>query len=208
MIFKSPAPALFAAALCVLIPDQLAHRRRRAHRAAVLEQLAAAVRLFAAEFAVAPRLERGFAVVGKRVPDPVGGIFRRAHARLVYGTPADDVFREMARELDSPEGHMFVQLLRAAREQGPTVTPLFHDLVSRVAVQQELEKVNRAELFGDRAVGFLLAVLPLPLYFLLQAWIPEAKDFLVDTTAGKAVASLSFLSGIAWFFVDRVVGEV
>lgn len=207
LIFRNPVPALFAAALCVLIPDQLAYQRRRAHRAAVLEQLAVAVRLFAAEFTVAPRLERGLAVVGKRVSDPVGGVFRRAHARLMCGASDEDVFREMARELDFQEGHMFVQLLRAAREQGGTVVSLFHDLASRVTVQQELEKVNRAELFGDRVVGFLLTALLLPLYLLLQVWIPEARDFFADTTAGKAVASLSFLSGIAWFFIDRIVSE-
>jgi pilus assembly protein CpaF len=172
-----------------------------------LNQLAAAVRLFAAEFTVSSQLGKCLAVVGQRTPDPVGGVFKRACFRLAYGGDADAVFRQMEEELDSPYGRMFVQIIRAAREKGHAVAPLLHDLVSRITVAQELARSNRSEVSGERWVGLLFAVLPLPLYFLLQAWIPEAGAFLTGTAAGHVVVFASFLSAIAWFYVDRVVNE-
>lgn len=206
-VFKNPAPALFGTALCIMIPDQLLYHRRKAHREAVVEQLAAAVRLFAAEFSVTPQIERGLMVVGNRIPDPVGRIFRLAYNQMICGMDADKVFAEMARGFDSIYGHMFVQLLRSARVQGQATAPLFHDLVSRIAVAQELAQANQGEISGERVVGLILTILPFPLYFLLQGWMPEARAFLADTASGRIIVSLSFLSGIVWFFIDRLVSE-
>lgn len=206
-LFRNPVPAVFGALLCILIPDQLAYRRRRNHRTAVLEQLAAAIRLFTAEYAVAPKIDRCLAVVGQKIPPPVGEIFKRAYVSLICGKSPDEVFQQLARDLDSPHGHVFVQLLRSAQTQGQTMVPLFHDLISRITVSQELEKRNKEEISGERMVGMFLAVLPLPLYLVLQQWIPEVGVFLADTVAGRFVVFLCFLSSIVWFFVDRVVSS-
>lgn len=207
VVFKNPVPATFGAVLCVLIPDQLAYQRRSKHRSEVIEQLAVAIRLFAGEYTVSPKIDRCLAVVGRRVPDPVGKIFREAYIDIIYGKRPDDVYLQMAKELDTPYGHMFVQILRAAQAQGQTIAPLFHDLVSRIAVAQELEKQNKGEISGERAIGLFLAILPLPLYLVLQRWIPESNMFLTGTVAGKFIVFMSFVSGITWFFVDRLVSD-
>lgn len=206
-LFKNPVPAFFGAALVILVPDQLYFRRWQAHRKMVLEQLSSAVRLFAGEYATCGQIERALAAVGRRIPDPVGRIFRQAHTRLLIGKDPDWVWAEMIRELDTPHGHKFVQLVRLAAKQGPVLAPLFHDLVSQITVAQELAEYNKQELSGDRYVGMLLTVAPLPLYFLLQAWVPESREFFGETVAGRLVITLSFLSAILWFFVDRAVSE-
>lgn len=207
VLLKNPVPAVFGALLCVLIPDQLAYQKRKNYRTAVLEQLAAAIRLFTAEYAVAPQIDRCLAVVGQKIPPPVGEIFRRAYVDLIYGKPPDSVFQQLAKDLDSPHGHMFVQLLRSAQTQGQKIAPLFHDLVSRITVAQELEKQNKGEISGERAVGLLLAFLPLPLYLGLQRWIPEVGMFLTGTAAGRFIVFMCFFSSITWFFVDRLVSS-
>lgn len=207
-LFHNPVPAFVLAAFGVLVPDQLRYNAQRRHREKVMEQMTSAVRLFAAEFAVAPQLGRCLAVAGRHVPDPVGAAFRRAYVALTVGEKPDDVLDRLARDLDSPYGYMFVQLLRAAGSQGQRVAPLFHELVSRVAAGQQLDKLNRSEVSGDRASGFLLSMLPLPLYFLLQRWMPETHVFFTSTAAGRIIVTVSLLSALGWFFVDRVVNEL
>lgn len=204
---NNPAPAVLAAALVVLIPDSIAFRRTQAHRDKVLEQLSSAVRIFAGEFAATPQVHRGLNAVGRRVPDPVGRIFRKAHAGLLYGRNPDDVYLRMIRELNSPFGHMFVQVLRAAESKGAMAAPLFQELVSRVTVAQELSQHNKSELTADRLVGLFLTVAPLPLYFFLTSWLPNAHQFFAGTVAGQSVIALCFVSAITWFFVDRAVSR-
>lgn len=206
-LFKNPVPAVFGALLCVLIPDQIAYQKRKSYKAAILEQLSAAIRLFTAEYAVAPQIDRCLAVVGQKTPLPVREIFRRAYVGLIYGKSPNNVFQRLAKELDSPYGHMFVQLLYSAQTQGQKMAPLFHDLVSRITVAQELERKNKEEISGERAVGLLLAILPLPLYLVLQHWIPEVGIFLTETVAGRFIVFMCFLSSITWFFVDRLVSN-
>lgn len=203
----NPVPALLGAAFVILIPENLMFRRALARRDLVLQQLSSAVRIFAGEFAATPQVHRGLNAVGRRVPDPVGRIFRRAHAGLLYGRNPDEVYLQMIRDLDSAYGHMFVQILRAAEKKGAMAAPLFHELVSKVTVAQELAQHNKSELTMDRLVGLFLTIAPLPLYFLLTLWLPNAHEFFAGTTAGQAVIALCFVSAIAWFFVDRVVSE-
>lgn len=207
VLFKNPVPAVFGALLCILIPDQFVYQRRKIHRENVLEQLAAAIRLFTAEYAVAPQIDRCLAVVGQKMPPPIGEIFKRAYIGMIYRKSPDGVFQQLAKDLDSPHGHMFVQLLRSAQTQGQKITPLFHDLVSRITVAQELEKQNKGEISGERVVGILLAILPLPLYLGLQRWIPESNLFLTETAAGRFIVFMCFFSSITWFIVDRLVSS-
>ena len=207
-LFKSIVPAFFGAAFCVLLPDNLSYRRRKAYRSSVLEHLSKAVRLFASEFAVAPQIDRCMSVVARSVPDPVGGIFRRAYQGLIYGERLEKILESMSVELDSKYGQMFVQLVREARVRGQNIAPMFHDLAAQIAVAQQLEKVNDGEISGYRNFGTALVILPLPLYLYMQARIPELNVFLTGTLAGKGLVFLCFLSGILWFFIDRLVSEV
>lgn len=204
---NNPVPALLGVALVFLIPDNIAFRRAQLHRDMVLEQLSSAIRIFAGEFAATPQIPRGLNLVGRRVSDPVGKIFRKAHAGLLYGKNPDDVYLQMIKELDSPFGHMFVQVLRAAEKKGAMSAPLFHELVSRVTVAQELTQHNKSELTADRLVGLFLTVAPLPIYFLLTSWLPNAHQFFAETIAGQAVIALCFISAITWLFVDRAVSR-
>ncbi len=203
----TPAPAILAAAFVVLVPDNIAFRRTQIHRERVLEQLTSAARIFAGEFAATSQIDRGLRAVGRRVPDPVGKIFRKAHAGRLYGHNPDEVYVQMIKELNSPYGHMFVQILRAAETKGAMTAPLFHELVSRITVAQNLKEHNKSELSADRAVGLLLTVAPLPLYFLLTSWLPHADQFFAETMAGQTLITLCFVSAITWFFVDRAVSK-
>ncbi|MGB9849131.1 MAG: type II secretion system F family protein [Moorellaceae bacterium] len=208
ILFRNPVPAFALAAFGILVPDQLRYAAQRRHQEKVMEQMTSAIRLFAAEYAVAPQLGRCLAVVGQHVHDPVGAAFRKAYVSLAVGERPDDVLDNLARDLNSSYGYMFVHLLRAAGSQGQRVIPLFHELASRVTTGQQLSKLNRSEVSGDRIGGFLLSMLPLPLYFLLQWWMPETHVFFTSTAAGRVIITISLLSALGWFFVDRVVNEI
>lgn len=207
-VFRNPVTAFVAAVLIGILPDQFAFWRAGKRKEMALEQLTAAVRLFAAEYSVAPQLARCLGVVASRIGSPLGPIFRRAYTALVLGTEPEEVLAALEKDLEIPEGKVFVQLLRAGRHQGQALVPLFHDLVSRISVRQQLAKFNRTETSGERAVGMVMALMPIPTYFLMQIWIPESRYYFTETAFGRMVVAFSFISALLWFLIDRVVGEV
>jgi Flp pilus assembly protein TadB len=205
-VFNNPVPALLLAILFLIVPSQVIFKIKQAHREKVEEQLARAVRVFAAEFSVTPQLERGFAAVAKTVENPVGGIFKRACNRLTYRHDVDAVLTDLALSLNTVHGYIFVQLLRAARKHGKAIAPLLYELISKITVAQELDKKNKSEISGERVLSMIMAISPLPVYFILNNWTPDTQEFLRNTVVGRFVVMASFASAITWMVMDRLLG--
>lgn len=219
MLIFSPPAFLFGlylfhnvvlAVLCVLLVflafEQKAAHRRQLYIEEVNTQLAGAIRVFSAEFASTPQVERAVGAVARRIPDPLGSIFARAHRAFLANTDPDRVFGRLAADLPSAHGRMFVQLMRLAKK-GTAVGPLFNELASRVTVARELSIRARSETTGERLMSLVVTAAPLPLYLVLRAVMPEVNDFLNGTFAGRLVVFVSFASAVVFALIDWLVGR-
>lgn len=206
-VFRNFVAALLMATAAVLLPDQFILQRLEARRLKMLEQMAMAVRIFAAEFTQTPQIGRALGEVAARVPDPLGAVFRNAYRDISKGVSLDQVLSDLMVRLDFAAGRMFVQLLMAARRDS-SVAPLFGELVTRLAVQLELIRKNRSELYADRLLSWIMLGSMVPAYFIMRATVAETYEFLVATVAGRIVVALCFLSVIVWVVMDRLMGRV
>ncbi|AEG15977.1 type II secretion system protein E [Desulfofundulus kuznetsovii DSM 6115] len=206
-VFRNFIAALLMATVAVLLPDQLVLQRLEYRKLKMLEQMVLAVRIFASEFAQTPQLGRALGEVAARVPDPLGAIFRTAYRDVVRGKSMDEVLSNLMVRLDFAAGRMFVQLLMAARRDA-SVAPLFGELVTRLAVQLELVRKNRSQLYADRLLSWIMLAAMVPAYLAIRATVPETYEFLVATVAGRIVVALCFLSVIVWVVMDRLTGRV
>lgn len=204
-----PAAALLAAA-GVVFPEQVRRIRERAYREKVLEQLGAAVRVFAAEYSDTPQPAKALAAAAGKLPDPIGSVLRRAARDLTtarnYGE-VDGVLIKLGRELHGEYGKMFVQLLRLSFED-EAVKPLFAKLAARVTAQQDLVRKNRLEVSVDRLLAVVLNLAVIPAYLFVSRIVPEAKEFFLATAAGKGVVVLCLLSAVAGGIMDIAFGGV
>ena len=206
-VFRNFVAGLFMATAAVLLPDQFILQRLEAKKLKMLEQMAMAVRIFAAEFTQTPQIGRALGEVAVRVPDPLGAVFRSAYLDISKGVSLDQVLSDLMVRLDFAAGRMFVQLLMAARRDS-SVAPLFGELVTRLAVQLELIRKNRSELYADRLLSWIMLGSMVPAYFIMRATVAETYEFLVATLAGRIVVALCFLSVIVWVVMDRLMGRV
>lgn len=203
---RNPAAGLVLAAGGVLLPEQVWFYRERHRREKLIEQLGAAVRVFAAEYAETPHPVKALGAAARRLPDPIGGILRSAERDLVLGKDRDEVLIRLARDLDSEYGRLFVQLLHLSFED-EAVKPLFSRLAARVSGQQELIRKNRVELAADRAMSLILNAAVVPAYYLIRKFVPEAHSFFLETTAGRVVVVCCLASAVAGMLLDRLVNR-
>lgn len=206
LLFRNLAAALLMAASAALLPEQAVARRLEARRQLMLDQMAAAVRVFAAEFMATPQVERGLLAAAERIPDPVGRVFRDACRRLALGERLDAVLLGMMAGFDFEYGRMFVQLLRQAARDA-SVAPLFAELVARMEVHLDLARKSRAELAGERLLALVMMCTPLPGYLFMRAVVPETTEFLVENFWGRLAVVGVFLSMLLWAAVDRLFGR-
>ncbi|MGB9886807.1 MAG: type II secretion system F family protein [Moorellales bacterium] len=200
----NPAAAFVLAAIGVVFPEQVLHYREQARREKILEQLGAAVRVFAAEYADTPHAIQALGAAARKLPDPIGGILRQVERDLI-NKERDEALLELGRKLDSEYGRMFVQLLRLSFED-EAVKPLFTRLALRLTEQQSLIRKNRVEVAADRAGSLGLSAAAVPVYFMMQRVVPESAEFFTMTLAGKFLVCLCMLSLLGAMLMDRLMG--
>lgn len=206
-LFKNSVPAILAGTTIVLIPYQLAYRKRRASQIGMLNELATVVRSFADYYEQSGQLMAAMDFVGKNIPTQAGKQIKNAYSRLIYGVDPNKVLDNLAYGIDLEYGHVFVDLLRQARLQGAVTTQLFYSLADRITDEQELMNESIQETLYIKTFNLIMAMLPLPAFLILQNIVPGVGEWLTQSLAGRMIVSGCFLSVIAWFFIERVVDE-
>ncbi|MDN5344538.1 MAG: hypothetical protein PWQ18_649 [Clostridia bacterium] len=201
-----PAAAILALSIA-LAPDVVLIGRVQNRRNKIIEQLAAAVRIFAAEFGDTPQVPRALSVTARKVPAPLGDILRQADTDLAAGKNIDDVCLYLMKELDFEYGRMFVQLLRLAWDDA-AVRPLFARLAGRIANLQGLIYKNTSGMAYSRFMGMLVNALILPEFLLMRTVIPETGSFLVNDPLGRLLVVVCFLSILVGMILDRALSGV
>lgn len=199
------AVALGAAAF--LVPDSFLIGRIQARRNRMIEQMGAAIRIFAGEYAETPQVPPALARTAQRLPPPLGPVLARAARDLIAGQDRDRVLAALMDALDFEYGRMFVHLLRLAYEDS-AVGPLFPRLATRIGSLQSLIQKNRSELAYNRIVGFGLNLLILPIFFAVRLLIPGSSVFLLQHPAGRILVFLSIFSVLLGLALDRILSEV
>lgn len=206
-LFRNIVPAILAGLALVLIPFQVAYRKRRKSQIDMLNELATVVRNFADYYEQTGQLMAALDFVGKNTPTRAGKCIKTAYSRLIYGVEEKKVLDNLAKNLDVEYGYVFVDLLKQARLQGSVTTQLFYNLSDRISDEQELMNESIQETAFIKTFNLIMAILPLPIFIILQRMIPGVSEWLTQSLAGRVVVSGCFLSVIAWFFVERVVDE-
>lgn len=206
-LFKNPVPAILAGTTIVLIPYQLAYRKRRASQIGMLNELATVVRSFADYYEQSGQLMAAMDFVGKNIPTQAGKQIKNAYSRLIYGVDPNKVLDNLAYGIDLEYGYVFVDLLRQARLQGAVTTQLFYSLADRITDEQELMNESIQETLYIKTFNLIMAMMPLPAFLILQNIVPGVGEWLTQSLAGRMIVSGCFLSVIAWFFIERVVDE-
>lgn len=206
-LLKNFTASVFLAAATMVIPDHILSIITERKRRKMMDQMAAAIRIFTAEYIHTPQLERGFLAIAERVGAPVGKIFRNAYSDLVIGQNADYVLAALLAKIDIDHGRMFVQLLRQARSDA-SVSRLFSDLLGKMERHLELYRQNQSALAGERLLALVMALIPVPAFMFMRSFIPETTEFLVETFVGRTMITCAFASILIWALLDKIMGRV
>jgi pilus assembly protein CpaF len=206
VLFRAPVAAVLLALIAGFFPEQVFYYREQMRREKLLEQLGAAVRMFAAEYSDTPHPIQALGLAARKLPDPIGGVLRQAERNLMT-RERDDALLQLGRELDSEYGRMFVQLLRLSFED-EAVKPLFTRLALRLTEQQGLIRRNRVQVAADRLGALALSVSAVLVYFLMLRALPESGEFFGATVPGRMLVCLCLVSVFGSMLMDRLAGGV
>mgnify|MGYP000894993788 CR=1 FL=1 len=206
-IFQNLTAAILISASVYLIPDQLIRRRLQGIKFHKIEQLGAAVKVFAAEYADTPQVPRALKTTSRRTPEPLGAIFREADRMYMAGNNPDKICEYLIKELDFEYGKMFVQLLRVAWGDA-SAKPLFGRLAARIAGIQSLIMKNKSGLAYSKNMAIIINALAIPAAIGIYFLIPETMEFFVTQPTGRLLVCAVFLNILIGLILDKILNEV
>lgn len=205
---KNIVPALVGVIIVVLIPSQITYFIQRKNKREALEQSAAAIKVFANEYALTLNIRSALQVAGDSTTGRVSDIFKNAYYQLSLGKSLDVILKNMGKQLGTSYGYLFTKLVSLAAQKGQMILPLFHDLVTRIRLAQEQENFKSTQTSVNNLFNLILIIFPVVEYILLLRFVPEVSSFIFGTQLGSLIFTAWLFSIVIWFAVDRLINEL
>lgn len=205
---KNIMAALCLSALTALIPDQLILTRIENRRYRMNEQLSPVINLFYSELAITRNPQMALDAVANRTPEPLGGVMRKVVWLLgTRSATPDQAFAELADQLDFEYGRLFAQTLREIWD-GKKIQNMLPRMANKCAAYQRMVRKTKTQLLWFRITGNIMNVLTVPVFIAEMLFMDEARQFLVNTTAGKLVVVICCMSILVGTLLNRILSKV
>jgi tight adherence protein B len=135
-------------------------------------------------------ITEAFQIIGREVPDPVGGEFRQLCDQLRIGQPVDQALLDMARRTGVPEVKFLVSTLAVQRETGGNLAETLENLDSILRRRRQMRLKVKALSSEARASAMIIGCLP----FLMSAVISVADRGYLSVLFTHHIGNL-FLAG-------------
>jgi tight adherence protein B len=156
LIALAAATTVAVGAPVVVVSTLTSHRRKR-----FLDQLPQAVDLIARSLQAGHPVTSAMAVVGQRMPAPLGPEFRLVIEEMTYGLDRDAAMENLVRRFPVPELRMFVASLEVTRESGGNLAEVFLKLAASIRAKDHLRRKVHAISSEGRMTFWVVSGLPL-----------------------------------------------
>ena len=209
IMIGAPDPIAFAVALVIgfgvpysIIKGLVARRRRR-----FLTQLPQAVDVIARSLQAGHPVTSAMAVVGERMPAPLGPEFRLVVEEMTYGLDRDQALQNLVRRFPLPELRMFTASIEITRETGGNLAEVFLKLATAIRSKAQLRLKVHAISSEGRLSFWVVSALPIvvggALLLLRPGFFTDvAKDRLFWPMMSFAPISLAIGSAMIWKMVN------
>lgn len=142
-------------------------------------------------------------LVGTEVSAPVGTLFKTAYDQQLLGLRINDTLNNLNNRIDSLDLRFFTTAADINREVGGNFAEILDKLADtireRIKVRRQL-KVHTAQ---GRMTGYILAVMPIVVFFLMNFLIPGYQKNLLNDDTGRTILIFAAVMQLIGFFVIR-----
>lgn len=136
-------------------------------------------------------------MVGKEVPEPVGGVFRNITDTMELGVSMDKALQDVAMELQNTEFNFFATSIIIQRETGGNLGEILSNLSDVIRKRNTMQMKIKAMTSEARASAWIVGSLPVIVSAAVNVISPGYQDILFNDPSGLkwlfiAIGMLSF----------------
>jgi tight adherence protein B len=193
--------ALPLAALGASFPYLWVHNKRKRRLGKFEAQLPEAIDLLGRAIRAGHPLSAGLDMVSRESPDPVAAEFRRTFEEQRFGLPLEDSLLAMADRVALVDVRILVTAILIQRNVGGNLAEILDNIAYTIRERFKIRRQLRVYTAQGRMAGYVLAVLPVSVGFILFTLNPDYMLTLFRDPAGRlslAVAAVLQTTGYLW----------
>jgi tight adherence protein B len=194
-----------AAAFGASLPYIYIKRRKTKRLEAFEEHFPEAIDLLGRAIRAGHAFSTGLQMVGEESPEPLAGEFRRVFEEQKFGLAIEDSLLALADRIDLVDMRIFVTALLIQREVGGNLAEILDKISYTIRERFTIQRQVRVYTAQGRFTGYLLAVLPIGVGFLIFLLNQEYMMILFNDPTGRLMMTVAVLLQIVGFFVIRKI---
>jgi tight adherence protein B len=209
MLFtKFSLVAIGTALLGGTLPYLYVRWRKRKRMAAFLERFPDAIDLLGRSIRAGHAFSTGLQMVAEETGEPVAGEFRRVFEEQKFGLPLDETLFGLSDRIDLVDVQIFVTAVLIQREVGGNLAEILDTLADTIRERFVIERQVRVFTAQGRMTGYLLAVLPLVLAFVIYTFNSEYITILVEEPIGRVLIAMAAIMQVVGFLTIRRIVDI
>lgn len=142
-------------------------------------------------------------LVGDEVSDPVGSLFKTAYDQQLLGLRINDTLNNLNNRIDSLDLRFFTTAADINREVGGNFAEILDKLADTIRERIKIRRQLRVHTAQGRMTGYILAVMPIAAFFMMNIMIPGYQKTLLENEMGRTILIIAVIMQIIGFFVIR-----
>jgi tight adherence protein B len=194
-----------AAAFGASLPYIYVKRRKTKRLEAFEEHFPEAIDLLGRAIRAGHAFSTGLQMVAEESPEPLAGEFRRVFEEQKFGLAIEDSLLALADRIDLVDMRIFVTALLIQREVGGNLAEILDKISYTIRERFTIQRQVRVYTAQGRFTGYLLAILPIGVGFLIFLLNQEYMMILFQNPTGRLMMTAAALLQIIGFFVIRKI---
>ncbi len=151
-------------------------------------------------------ISESLGVVGKELPDPVGGEFRMVADKMRIGRTMEMALQDMATRINTPEFQFFVITLSIQRETGGNLAETLYNLGAVLRGRAQMKLKIKAMSSESKASAYIVGALPFMVATIVSLANPAyLHPFLVDHRLMVAGIGGAIWMSIGAFIMSKMI---
>ena len=198
-------PVILGVCLMVL-PRKLVKRRLEKRKLKFIEELPNAIDVLVRGVRTGLPVADGLKLIGREIPQPVGGEFERLTDSLMVGLPLEDALRRFYDRMPIAEMNFFAIVLIIQKQTGGNLAEALGNLSAVIRERKKLKGKIRALSSEAKASAMIIGSLPFVLGLVLLAVSPEYIALLfTDRLGNYLIAGGLFWMGLGWTVMSKMI---
>lgn len=205
---NKPLIAILTGLVIILIAAAILHFMIVRRENSLTEQLPDVLMTISRSLRAGHSLTSAIELVGDETPDPVGELFKTAYEQQKLGLRITDTLANMTDRIESLDLRFFITTVTINSEIGGNLSEILDKLADTIRQRLQIRRQIQVYTAQGRMSGYVLAALPVAMFFAFTIMNPKYERLLLDEKLGNYMLIAAVVMQVIGYLVIKKIIKI